>query len=110
MNDNEQAGDTGQHPFYQSFNGGYGSGRQTTTAGLEQDQAQYNSEAPHSYQPQSTLSQIGLSAVAQNASAPSMQSRWNSFTGTVLPDVATGSSAESAETAMKLKFAGTDEA
>jgi hypothetical protein len=110
MNDNEIAGDTGQHPYYQSFGGGVNSGRQTSTPGLEQDQAQYNSEAPRSYQPQSTLAQIGLSPVAQNASAPSMQSRWNAFTGTVLPNVATGSSENTAEAAMKLRFAGTDEA
>jgi hypothetical protein len=108
--DNEVAGDTGQHPYYESFGSGYQSGRQTTTPGLEQEQQQYNSAAPHSYQPQSTLSQIGLSPVAQNASAPSMQSRWNSFTGTVLPNTNTGASEQTAESALKLRFAGTDEA
>src|ERR1700683_1022289 len=89
MNDNEMAGDTGQHPFYDAFGSGANSARMTTTPGLEQSQAQYNSEAPHQYTPQSTLSQIGLSPVAQNASAPSMQSRYNSFTGSVMPNTNT---------------------
>jgi hypothetical protein len=111
MNDNETAGDTGQqHPYYDSFGSGANSGRMTSTPGLEQEQEQYNSEAPHQYTPQSTLSQIGLSPVAQNASAPSMQSRYNSFTGSVMPNTNTGASESTAETALKLRFAGTDEA
>ena len=110
MNDDEMAGDTGQHPYYQSFNGGYGSGRQTTTPGLEQNQQQQNASVPHSYRPESTLAQIGLSAVAQNASAPSMQSRFNEFSGQVMPNTSTGASEETSQTALKLKFAGNDEA
>jgi hypothetical protein len=110
MNDNEMAGDMGQHPYYDSFGSGANSGRMTTTPGLEQSQQQYNSEAPHQYTPQSTLAQIGLSRVAANASAPSMESRWNSFTGSLLPNTSTGASEQTAETAMKLRFAGTDEA
>ena len=49
-------------------------------------------------------------ALLSSASAPSMESRWNAFTGTVLPSTQTGASDSTAETAMKLRFAGTDEA
>jgi hypothetical protein len=108
--DDEVAGDdSGQHPYYQSFGGGANAGRQTTTPGLEQAQQAQNAAVPHQYTPQSTLSQIGLSPVAQNASAPSMQSRYNEFTGSVLPNTSTGASEQTAQTAMKLRFLGNEE-
>ncbi len=79
------------------------------SASLQQSAARFNSEAPHSYRPQSTLAQIGLSPLAQNASAPSMQGRYNEFTGSVMPNTMSGASQQTGETALKLRFAGDGE-
>jgi hypothetical protein len=77
------------------------------TASLQASAAQQNAAARSSAgRPQSVLSQIGLSPLAQNATAPDVANRYNSFTGTVLPNVMTGSSESTAETALKLRFAG----
>lgn len=91
-----------------NFSGGFDTGREPALSpGLQAQSAKWNSSARNNLgRPTSVLSQIGLSPVALNASAPDMQDRYNSFSGTLLPNMATGSSAESAETAMKLRFAG----
>jgi hypothetical protein len=69
--------------------------------------ARWNAQAQSSIgRPQSVLNQIGLSPVAQNASAPSMADRFNSFTGTVMPNTNNAGSAETAETALKLRLRG----
>jgi hypothetical protein len=96
-----------------NFAGGFDTGRggPSLSPGLEAQSEKWNSSARNNLgRPTSVLSQIGLSPVANNASAPDMSDRYNAFTGQVMPNVATGSSAESAETAMKLRFAGQDEA
>lgn len=92
----------------QNLNDGYQAGRDASLSpGLEAQSARWNELAQGNLgRPQSVLSQIGLSPVASNASAPDMSDRYNSFTGSVLPNLQTGSSAESAETAMRLRFAG----
>lgn len=111
---NGTAGDTGMDtPRYgDSFEGSFASSRghePGLSPGLLAASARQNAAAPKTYTPQSTLSQIGLSPMAQNASAPDMQGRWNAFTGTVLPNTQTGASEDTAETALKLRFAGSSE-
>lgn len=83
-----------------------GHGGAGLTPGLREASYRQNAMAPHEFTPQSVLSQIGLSPLAQNASAPSMKDRFNSFTGTVMPNTMTGASDSTAETALKLHFAG----
>lgn len=93
--------------YEQSRNGSFGAGTSPSeTPSLRANAARFNSMTPHTFRPTSVQNQIGLSPMASNASAPSMSGRFNEFTGTVLPNVNTGSSAESAETAMKLRFMG----
>jgi hypothetical protein len=110
----EAAGDTDGTPRYGgSFEDAFSSSRGHPvgmTPSLLADSARQNEAAPHRYTPQSVLSQIGLSPMAQNASAPDMSGRYNEFTGSVMPNTSTGASEESAQTAMKLKFLGSEEA
>jgi hypothetical protein len=95
----------------QQFSSGYdfGRGGPQLSLGLQAQSQRWNELAPHGYRPESVLNQIGLSPVAQNASAPDMADRYNAWSGTVLPNLQTGASPESAETAMKLRFMGDDE-
>jgi hypothetical protein len=91
------------------FANGYDAGRggPSLSPGLEAQGARWSQAALQSAtRPQSVLHQIGLSPVAQNASAPDMEDRFNAFTGTVLPNLNTGASETTAQTALKLKFAG----
>lgn len=77
------------------------------TPSLLENSARQNTAARSSIgRPTSVLSQIGLSPLAQNATAPDVASRYNAFTGTVLPNMQTGASENTAETALKLHFAG----
>lgn len=96
----------------QNLNDGYQAGRDASLSpGLEAQSQRWNELAQGNLgKPTSVLSQIGLSPIAQNASAPDMADRYNSFSGQVLPNLQTGSSAESAETAMRLHFMGDEEA
>ncbi len=83
------------------------SGRGDLSPGLaEQGQRQTAMGVASATRPNSVLSQVGLSPLAQNASAPSMSSRFNAFTGSVMPNTMTGASENTAETALKLRFAG----
>jgi hypothetical protein len=96
-------------PIGGHFSAGYDAGRgpSGTSPGLEAQGQRWTAMGAASAQaPQSVLHQVGLSALSQNASSPSMASRWNSFTGTVLPNLQTGASENTAQTALKLKFAG----
>lgn len=91
----------------QHLNAGYMAGRSELSPGLEAQGATWTQMGQASAQrPNSVLSQIGLSPVAQNASAPDMQSRYNEFTGVVMPNTGTGASETTAQTALKLRFAG----
>lgn len=94
-------------PMGSAMANGYTDGRGIESPGLEAQSERWTQMgAASAERPGSVLSQIGLSPVAQNASAPSMQSRYNAFTGTVFPNLATGASENTAQTALKLKFAG----
>jgi hypothetical protein len=112
MPDIDAAGDNESQPRYtpgDHFEGGFSAARDHgpgLTPSLLANSARQNQAAPHQYTPQSTLAQIGLSPMAQNASAPDMSGRYNEFTGSVLPNVSTGSSEATAATAMKLRFMG----
>lgn len=101
-----------RHGLAQNLNDGYQAGRGPgLSPGLEAMSERFTAQGQASAtRPQSVLSQIGLSPIAQNASAPDMADRYNSFSGSVLPNLQTGSSAESAETAMRLHFMGDEEA
>ena len=93
---------TGQH-----FSDGFDSGRGPMSPSLAAQSARWTQlSAASAERPTSVLQQIGLSPVAQNASAPDMDSRYNAFTGTVMPNMQTGASANTAQTALKLRFAG----
>jgi hypothetical protein len=88
----------------------FGRGGPTLSPGLEATSARFNAQAPHGYRPMSILNQVGLSPLASNASAPDVANRFNSYTGTVMPNTGTGASDNTAEAALRLRFAGQDEA
>jgi hypothetical protein len=94
-----------------SFSNGFDTGRDPSLSpGLEAQGAKWTQQSLASAtRPNSVEQQIGLSPLAQNASAPDMADRFNSFTGTVLPNTNTGASENTAQTALKLRFAGEDE-
>ena len=83
------------------------SGRGTLSPGLEAQSARFNAEAQSAAtRPQSVLHQIGLSPLAQNATARDVADRYNPYTGTVLPNTMTGASESTGESDLKLRFAG----
>jgi hypothetical protein len=95
-------------PLAPHFSDGYDSGRSPELSpGLQAQSDKWSAESMQAgTRPTSVLQQIGLSPMSLNVSATDASNRYNPFTGSTLPGMGNGASENTAQTALRLRFAG----